>query len=420
MAGKNFKRPIIITLVAGALGFFLLAFVLLGDFDNDGLNNLRELSMGTNVFNPDTDVDGLIDGQEVNNYNTNPLIADSDMDGLADGIEVNTYRTDPLAVDSDNDGLKDGDEVNGVWHLFEVRQVMAKDFDPSLHWTLEHSIWDGKIFQRHYSWTGNSWTWPYDQENVLKDNGIVLFTSNPLLTDTDGDGLKDSFEFEIGTDPRSKDTDNDDLDDFIEFNNYQTSPIFYDTDGDLLGDREEKDIYLTDPLNWDCDNDHLSDGIEVKGYDVDGDGNVDVNFPAFGANPLVKDIFVEVDWMPGAKTLGSYSIGKLIEAFARHEMVLHIDQGELGGGAETEDRADRLYDNRPGPMNDFFDFKDKYFTALRRGTFFWCLITSSATYIGKTEVGGSTSATGLRWPEPGPRMAPSVRLSCTSSDMPWV
>lgn len=65
---------------------------------------------------------------------------------------------------------------------------------------------------------------------------------------------------------------------------------------------------------------------------MDGNGTIDVNFPAFGANPLIRDIFVEVDWMPGGKTLGNYAIGKLVEVFAEHGIVLHIDQGGLGGG----------------------------------------------------------------------------------------
>ena len=45
------------------------------------------------------------------------------------------------------------------------------------------------------------------------------------------------------------------------------------------------------------------DGIpntwELKGYDADGDGKIDVDFPAMGADPNHKDIFVEMDYMAG-------------------------------------------------------------------------------------------------------------------------
>lgn len=50
----------------------------------------------------------------------------------------------------------------------------------------------------------------------------------------------------------------------------------------------------------DTDGDALKDGWEANGYDYDGDGNVDVDLPAMGANPFHKDIFVEHDWMDGA------------------------------------------------------------------------------------------------------------------------
>ncbi len=43
----------------------------------------------------DTDGDGLIDGEEVNTYKTNPNKADTDGDGFSDGTEVRS-KHDPL------------------------------------------------------------------------------------------------------------------------------------------------------------------------------------------------------------------------------------------------------------------------------------------------------------------------------------
>lgn len=65
------------------------------DFDRDGLTNLREYLLGTDIRNPDTDGDGLSDGDEVNQYHTNPLLADTDGDLIPDGVEVQT-GSDPL------------------------------------------------------------------------------------------------------------------------------------------------------------------------------------------------------------------------------------------------------------------------------------------------------------------------------------
>ena len=64
------------------------------DNDGDGLSNKRELDIGTKPFNPDSDDDGLTDGEEVNTYGTDPLKYDTDDDGISDGDEI-TIGTDP-------------------------------------------------------------------------------------------------------------------------------------------------------------------------------------------------------------------------------------------------------------------------------------------------------------------------------------
>jgi uncharacterized repeat protein (TIGR01451 family) len=49
----------------------------------------------------------------------------------------------------------------------------------------------------------------------------------------------------------------------------------------------------------DADGDGLLDGWETAGYDADGVDGIDVDLPAFGADPNHKDLFLELDWMPG-------------------------------------------------------------------------------------------------------------------------
>ncbi len=83
--------------------------VALADDDGDGLSNLRESELGTNPQNPDTDGDGLTDGEEVLRYATNPLNVDSDGDGVWDGDEIQ-QGTNPNNPDTDGDGLTDGEE----------------------------------------------------------------------------------------------------------------------------------------------------------------------------------------------------------------------------------------------------------------------------------------------------------------------
>ncbi|MFO7870876.1 MAG: OmpA family protein [Kiritimatiellia bacterium] len=81
------------------------------DSDGDGLPDDVERRMGTDPFDPDTDDDGLSDGDEVHIYMTDPLNPDSDWDGLTDGEEVLDFGTDPLKRDTDDGGVADGHEV---------------------------------------------------------------------------------------------------------------------------------------------------------------------------------------------------------------------------------------------------------------------------------------------------------------------
>jgi outer membrane protein OmpA-like peptidoglycan-associated protein len=149
------------------------------DPDKDGLTNDEEKQFKTDKNNPDTDGDGLKDGEEVKTYHTNPTKADTDGDGLSDGDEVLKYKTDPLKADTDGDGLSDGDEV-------------------------------------------------------------LKYKTDPLKADTDGDGLSDGDEvLKYKTDPLKADTDGDGLNDGDEVNKYKTDPLKADTDGGTVNDGTE-------------------------------------------------------------------------------------------------------------------------------------------------------------------------------------
>lgn len=82
-----------------------------GDEDNDGLSNLIESALGTDPDVSDTDGDGLLDGVEINQYNSDPTVPDTDGDGLTDGEEVRIYRTSANNPDTDGDGKSDGEEI---------------------------------------------------------------------------------------------------------------------------------------------------------------------------------------------------------------------------------------------------------------------------------------------------------------------
>ncbi|MEX2535084.1 MAG: hypothetical protein WD273_05730 [Trueperaceae bacterium] len=116
---------------------------------------------------------------------------------------------------------------------------------------------------------------------------------SPRLTDSDGDGLVDHVERELGTDPTKRDTDGDGLSDFDEIYGFSMrfrgDFVFTDvidkfcpaliSGGSCAADDTEQ--YVTDPLDPDTDGDGILDGYELR----------------LGANPRFADAadFVDTD-----------------------------------------------------------------------------------------------------------------------------
>jgi plastocyanin len=104
---------------------------------------------------------------------------------------------------------------------------------------------------------------PDSDADGLSDLHETWFGSDPLIADTDGDGLLDGDEVDLhGSDPTLPDTDGDGLSDGDEVG-YGTSPIGVDSDTDDLSDADEILIHGTDPLSDDTDLGGLDDGDEV-------------------------------------------------------------------------------------------------------------------------------------------------------------
>jgi len=138
------------------------------DSDGDGLQDYVELKYGTCLFMPDSDLDGLTDGEEILVYGTNPLNADTDGDGLTDSLEIEV-GINPLRVDSD------GDELGDKYEFKIGTNPLSPDSD----------------------------------HDLLLDGEEVKIGTNPLRVDSDGDGLDDYEEVRNNLNPNSIDSDGD-------------------------------------------------------------------------------------------------------------------------------------------------------------------------------------------------------------------
>ncbi|MGA1820748.1 MAG: hypothetical protein ACMUHU_07060, partial [Thermoplasmatota archaeon] len=166
-------------------------------FDDDGDGEVDEYEgeylffSPTNASNPDSDLDGLMDVDEVFGIDTryfwqwselgvirtDPTMTDSDGDGLSDLAETNTgvYNgpsdtgTDPANPDTDGDGLLDGQEDQNRNGRLDEGETDPNDWDTD----------DGGVD---------------DGTEVLVDLTDPLEGSDDIPPDRDGDGLTDDEE----------------------------------------------------------------------------------------------------------------------------------------------------------------------------------------------------------------------------------
>ena len=119
--------------------------------------------------------------------------------------------------------------------------------------------------------------------------------------DSDGDGLTDKEEEELGLDPENSDSDGDGLDDADEIEN-GADPLNPDSDGDGLNDGDEI-AYGTDPNVVDSDGDTYGDGDEIneETNPADADARIYEGYWPYNAN---KDQIDDPGWDSGVFSVG--------------------------------------------------------------------------------------------------------------------
>jgi hypothetical protein len=273
------------------------------DRDFDGLTNAQETISNPSLW--DTDCDGLNDKYELG-IGANPSLFDTDKDGLNDKLEQ-VYGTNVTNPDTDGDGLTDYSEISGWISVFYYGGELF-----TLHVTsnplLVDSDGDGLADNLECSSRLNPNSKDTNGDGVLDQEGAPLPLPDWLL-DSDGDGLNDAVEktgwaitvsnssgtyiINVYSDPCLNDTDSDGLSDQQEYN-LKTNPMVPDTDGDGITDSDEQQIGCN-PVLSDSDGDGLEDGVEIAfgsdptKTDTDGEGLFDLEEFLLGSDPAKND-----------------------------------------------------------------------------------------------------------------------------------
>lgn len=162
----------------------------------------------------------------------------------------------------------------------------------------------------------------------------------------------------------------------------------------------------------DSDGDGLLDVWEGFGMDTDNDGVIDLDLPGFGANPLHKDLFEELDWMAGNEPTRSDILewkqafaaapadaGGLLNPDGQPGINLWVDTGGLtdasgnlvgdnfGGGNEVP------FANVSGLTRAFYDIRAANFSLNRQFVFRYALSSAFPSNNRGTSTGGNTAVT---------------------------
>jgi hypothetical protein len=195
------------------------------DSDGDGLSDIQEVQIGTDPFNPDTDGDGFSDGVEVASGsdpldpNCTPL--NCKHSGAVESASfslVNAAASISVANEADSVVFS---VINGAATTSQPHEADSLMFSVVNATSGAHPFEaDSVIFSVQNTAKGVTAPAAIQKSPLVNQasgtGGGATGTTLNDTTDSDGDGLTDSEELRLGTDPFNPDTDGDGYPDGLE------------------------------------------------------------------------------------------------------------------------------------------------------------------------------------------------------------
>lgn len=145
-------------------------------------------------------------------------------------------------------------------------------------------------------------------------------------------------------------------------------------------------------IGYDSDGDAIPDTWERYGLDADGDGTIDLDLPAMGAEVGHRDIVVQVDSMPDCEPSHN-ALEMVAKVFMDHGYYLHIDAGKTsvdyvtgkqwGGLSKSNNptdgnavRYEEMTDKTAIP-SPYYQFAKIYLPPERRSVFRQCVFVNA-------------------------------------------
>ncbi len=332
---------------------------LLIDTDRDSIPDNQEI--GTDLNSPlDSDQDGVIDALDLDDDNdglssliegkigTSSLLVDTDEDGITDSIEVGKNSSQPIDTDGDNiiNALDTDDDDDGL----STRDEILLGTNPLLADTDGDGLSDSQEI-------GDLMDKPIDSDA----DGVIDALDTEDNLDQDNDGLSDELEAKLNTDPNNKDTDGDGINDFKEVGENQQNPLDTDLDGiidaldtsndldsdnDGLSDEQEAKL-KSNPNNIDSDSDGINDNEEIglnidNPLDTDSDGILNINDQDDDNDMLSTSDEIRIGTNPLMVDSDGDSVSDLTELNNDVNNILDTDNDGLINPVDADDDNDGL------------------------------------------------------------------------------